>query len=52
MMGRRGRSRMQLIKDYKEKRGYCKLKEGALDRTCGEMPLEKATDLSYDRRRN
>ena len=32
-MGRRGRSCMQLLKYYKEKRGYCKLKGEALDRT-------------------
>jgi hypothetical protein len=31
--GRRGRRRKQLLDDLKEKRGYCKLKEEALDRT-------------------
>jgi hypothetical protein len=30
---RRGRRRKQLLDDLKEKRGYCKLKEEALDRT-------------------
>ena len=32
-MGRRGRRRKQLLDDHKEKRGYWKLKEEALDRT-------------------
>jgi hypothetical protein len=31
--GRRGRRRNQLLDDFKERRGYCKLKEEALDRT-------------------
>jgi hypothetical protein len=31
--GSRGRRRKQLLDDLKEKRGYCKLKEEALDRT-------------------
>jgi len=31
-MGRRGRSK-EILDDLKEKRGYCKLKEEALDRT-------------------
>ena len=31
-MGIRGRRRKQLLYDLKEKRGYCKLKEEALDR--------------------
>jgi hypothetical protein len=30
--GRRGRRPKQLLEDLKEKRGYCKLKEEALDR--------------------
>ena len=30
---RRGRRRKQLLSGLKEKRGYCKLKEDALDRT-------------------
>jgi hypothetical protein len=33
MTGRRGRRRKQLLDDFKEKRGYWKLKEEALDRT-------------------
>jgi hypothetical protein len=35
MTGRRGRRRKQLLDDLKEKRGYWKLKEEALDRTLG-----------------
>jgi hypothetical protein len=31
--GRRGRRRMKLLDDYKERRGYSHLKEEALDRT-------------------
>jgi len=31
--GRRGRRRKQLLGELKEKRGYCKLEEDALDRT-------------------
>jgi hypothetical protein len=33
MKGRLGRRRKQLLDDLKEKRGYCKLREEALDRT-------------------
>jgi hypothetical protein len=33
MMGRRPRRRKQLLDDLKEKRGYTKIKEEALDRT-------------------
>jgi len=34
--GRRGRRRRKLLDDLKERRGYCNLKEYALDRTiCG-----------------
>ena len=33
MTGRRGRRRKQLLDDLKEKRGYWKWKEEALDRT-------------------
>jgi len=32
-MGRRGRSGKQLLDDLKEKKGYCKVIEEALDRT-------------------
>ena len=33
MTGRRGRRRRKLLNDLKERRGYCHLKEEALDRT-------------------
>jgi hypothetical protein len=33
MMGRRGSRRKQLLYNLKEKRGYCKFKEEALNRT-------------------
>ena len=33
MTGRRGRRRGKLLDDLKERRGYCHLKEEALDRT-------------------
>ena len=33
MTGRRGRRRRKLLDDLKERRGYCHLKEEALDRT-------------------
>jgi hypothetical protein len=33
VIGRRGRRRMKLLDDLKERRGYSRLKEEALDRT-------------------
>ena len=33
MKGRRGRRRKKLLDDFKDSRGYCELKEEALDRT-------------------
>ena len=33
MTRKRGRRRRKLVDDLKERRGYCHLKEGALDRT-------------------
>ena len=33
VIGRRGRRRRKLLDDLKERRGYCQLKEEALDRT-------------------
>ena len=50
--GRRRRRRKQLLYGIKEKRGYCKLKEEALAAVCGELALEEAMDLSYDRQQN
>jgi hypothetical protein len=43
--GRRGRRRRTLLDDLKERRGYCQLKEEALDRTMWRA-LEEALDLS------
>ena len=42
--GRRGRIHKQLLDEFKEKTGYCKLKEEALDRR--ELALEEAVGLS------
>ena len=39
--GRRGRKRKQLLGDLKETRGYCNLKEEALDRTLRRTGLVK-----------
>jgi hypothetical protein len=51
--GRRETRRKELLDDFKEKNGYCKLKEEALDRPLGgELALEEAMDLSEDRLRN
>ena len=36
----------QLLDDLKEMRRYFKLAEEALDHNCGELSLEKATNLS------
>ena len=47
---RRGRRRKKLLDDLKDRRGYCQLKEEALDRTlCTGIVLEEALDLSFDR---
>jgi hypothetical protein len=46
MTGRRRRRRKQLLDDLKEKRGYWKLKEEALDRSQWGIRLEEATDVS------
>ena len=40
-MGRQGRGRKQLLNDVKEKRGYWKLKEEALDRNMWRTRFEK-----------
>jgi hypothetical protein len=39
--GRRGRRRKQVLDDLKEKRGYCKVKEEALDRTLWRTRFER-----------
>jgi hypothetical protein len=50
--GRRRRRCRQLLDDLKEKRGYFKLKEEALDCILGEITLEEAVDLPYNRLQN
>jgi hypothetical protein len=44
--GRRGRIRMKLLNDLKERTGYSHLKEEALDRSKWRARLEEALDLS------
>jgi hypothetical protein len=44
--GRRGRRRRKLLDDLTERRGYCHLKEEALDRTMWRAAWEEALDLS------
>jgi hypothetical protein len=39
VMGKLGRRRKQLLGDLKKTRGYCKLKEEALDRTFWRNPF-------------
>ena len=46
---RRGRRRKKLLNYLKDRRGYCQLKEEALDRTTWRNRLEEALDLSFDR---
>jgi hypothetical protein len=48
---RRGRRHKQLLYDFQEKKGYCNLKEEALDRTV-ETSFWKSIHLSYDRQQN
>jgi hypothetical protein len=48
----RGKVLKQLLDDLKEKRGYCKLKDEALDCPCGENALKVAMGLSEDRLRD
>ena len=44
--GRRGRKRRNLLDDLKDRRGYSRLKEEALDRTMWTARFEEALDLS------
>ena len=46
---RRGRRRKKLLDDLKDSRGYCELKEEALDRTAWRNQFGRALDLSFDR---
>ena len=55
MKGRRGRRRKLLQDDLKEKRGYCKLKDGATDRNLwrtrfgrGYGPVVRQTEQDGD----
>jgi len=45
---RQGRRRKKLLDDLKERRGYCELKEEALDRTMWRNRLQEVLDLSFD----
>jgi hypothetical protein len=45
----RGRRRRKLLDELKDKRGYCRLKEEALDRTMWRTRFGRALDLSSDR---
>ena len=50
MTRRQGRRRKKLLDDLKDRRGYCHLKEEAVDRNmCGGIVLEKALNLSSGR---
>ena len=46
---RRGRRRKKLLDDLKDRRGYCQLKEEALDRTVWRNRFGRGLDLSFDR---
>ena len=46
---RRGRRRKKLVDDLKDRRGYCQLKEEALDRTMWRTVFGRGLDLSFDR---
>ena len=53
MTGRRGRKHKQLLDDVKEKRVYWKLRQEALNYTCGEFALKRLwTLLKTDHERN
>ena len=50
MRRRQGRRRKKLLDDLKDKRGYCHLKEEAVDcNICGGIILEEALNLSSGR---
>ena len=46
---RQGRRCKKLLDDLKDRRGYCELKEEALDRTVWRNRFARALDLSFDR---
>ena len=49
MTRRQGRRRKELLNDLKDRRGYCQLKEEALDRTMWRNGFGRGLDLSFDR---
>ena len=49
MTRRQGRRRKKLQDDLKDRRGYCELKEEAVDRTVWRTVLQGALDLSFGR---
>jgi len=49
---RRGRRSRRLLDDFKEKRGYWKLKEEAHNRVLWMAMALEAVDILYDRLRN
>ena len=51
MTGRHGRRRRKLLDDLKERRGYCHLKEEALDRTMWRAGFVDRSDRRRGRRR-
>ena len=47
---RQGKRRKKLLDDLKDRRGYCHLKDEAVDHNmCGGLVLEEALNLSSDR---
>ena len=48
MTRRQGRRRKKLMDDLKDRRGYCHLKEEAVDRNTWRDLLEEALNLSSD----
>jgi len=52
MKGRRGRRSNQLLEGLKERRGYRKLQEEALDRTLRRTRLEDFMELQEGRLQN
>ena len=50
MTKRQGKRRKKLVDELKDRRGYCELKEGVLDRTVWRNRfVQEALDLSFDR---
>jgi len=52
VMGRQGRRSKQLLDAFREKIGYGKLEEEALDGTCVELVLEEAVDRKTYKKMN